>query len=423
MKKVIFLIITIFNILAAPLSALDINNTFYGSVTDYLLSLNGIDPNQGLTTLPILSIPMGGRSEGLATAFAAVADDASFIECNPAGSSMMANTELSFYHNNWIADTKIEGLVFTQRFSNLGIGAGGKWLYVPFTEYNQFGDRASKGFYSEAVAILNCSYNFFSGYYFSGLSLGANVKAAARLVPDFSNDQGTISSGSGSSQSTVVPMFDIGALSRFNFLKWYYSRERNTSIAVVLKNVGFTSQGDPLPTEAVVGVAYKPIRPLQWSFDATVPINLVNPDLSEKPYWATGFSAQITDFLNMRTGLLYKTGNIRLTLGSAVVIDTISVDINYTLDLLTQLQPLNRVSVGAKFNFGDQGRGERAKQVEALYLAGLEAYANGNNDVAIQNWEAALKLDPHYDPAREGLSALFGAEALSQRILDIQKIE
>lgn len=423
MKKVIFLIITIFKILVIPLCALDINNTFYGSATDYLLSLNGMDPNQGLTTLPILSIPMGGRSEGLATAFAAVADDASFIEWNPAGSSMMANTELSLYHNNWIADTKVEGLVFTQRFSNFGIGVGGKWLYVPFTEYNQFGDRASKGFYSEAVGILNGSYNFFSGYYFSGLSLGANLKAAVRLVPDFSNDQGIISSGSGSSQSTVAPMLDIGALSKFNFLKWYYSRERNTSIALVFKNIGFPSQGDPLPTEAVIGVAYKPIRPMQWSFDATVPINLVNSELSERPYWATGFSAQITDFLNLRTGLLYKAGNIRLTLGSAVVIDTISVDINYTLDLLTQLQPLNRVSVGAKFNFGDQGRGERAKQVEALYLAGLEAYANGNTDVAIQNWEAALKLDPRYDPAREGLSALFGAEALTQRILDIQKIE
>jgi hypothetical protein len=417
------LFLNILLVLTLPLYALDINNTFYGSVTDYLLSINGIDDNQGLTSLPVLSIPMGGRSEGLATAFAAVADDASYIEWNPAGSSMLSNTELSFYHNNWIADTKIEGLVYTQRLGNLGIGAGGKWLYLPFTEYNEFGDRASKGFYSETVAILNASYNFFSGYYFSGVSLGTNIKTAIRLVPDYSNDKGSIISGSGASQSTMAPMLDIGALSRFNFMKFYYSRERNSAVALVVKNLGFPAQGDPLPTEAVFGIAYKPIRPIQWSFDTTIPINLVNPELSEKPYWATGLSAQITDFLGMRTGLLFKSGNIRITIGSAILVDTILVDVNYTLDLLTQLQPLNRVSVGAKFNFGDQGRGERAKQVEALYLAGLEAYARGETDTAIQNWEAALKLDPHYDPAKEGLKALIGAEALSKRILEIQKIE
>lgn len=419
--QALFLNILLF--LMLPLYALDINNSFYGSVTDYLLSINGIDANEGLTALPVLSIPMGGRSEGLATAFSAVADDASYLEWNPAGSSMLANTELSFYHNNWIADTKIEGLVYTQRFGNVGLGAGGKWLYLPFTEYNEFGDRASKGFYSEAVAIVNASYNFFSGYYFSGLSLGANVKTALRLVPDYSNDQGSIISGSGASQSVITPMIDVGALSRFNFLKFYYSRERNSAIALVIKNLGFPAQGDPLPTEAVVGLAYKPIRPLQWSFDWTTPINLVYPELSEKPYWATGLSAQITEFLGMRTGLLFKSGNIRITLGSAVLVDTILVDINYTLDLLTQLQPLNRVSIGAKFNFGDQGRAERAKKVEVFYLAGLEAYANGDTDVAIQNWEAALRLDPRYDPAKESLKALLGAETLSQKIIEIQKIE
>lgn len=423
MKRTFHLFLAVYFFLTFPLYALDINNSFYGSVTDYILAINGIDSNQGLTALPVLSIPMGGRSEGLATAFAAVADDASFIEWNPAGSSMMANTELSFYHNNWIADTKIEGLVYTQRFGNFGFSAGGKWLYVPFTEYNDFGDRASKGFYSEAVAILNGSYNFFSGYYFSGLSLGANLKAALRLVPDYSDDQGSIRTGSGASQSALAPMIDIGALSRFNFLKFYYSRERNSSVALVIKNIGFPVQGDPLPTEAVFAVAYKPIRPIQWSFDGTIPINLSDPALSEKPYWATGLSAQITEFLAMRTGLLFKSGNIRITLGSAVLVDTIAVDINYTLDLLTQLQPLNRVSVGAKFNFGDQGRGERAKQVEAYYLAGLEAYARGETESAIKNWEAALKIDPRYDPAKEGLKALLGTEALSKRIQDIQKIE
>ena len=99
------------------------------------------DPNTGLTAFPTLLIPMGGRFEAMGTAFTAVADDASYIESNPAGSASLTYTELSFYHNDWIADTNIESVTFTTRKHNLGIGAAGKFLYVPFTEYNTFGEK------------------------------------------------------------------------------------------------------------------------------------------------------------------------------------------------------------------------------------------------------------------------------------------
>ncbi|MFQ3547836.1 MAG: UPF0164 family protein [Termitinemataceae bacterium] len=427
MKRVQGLLLSIFLVLLEPagfLYSLDIDSSLYGDISDYLISLYGIDNNQGLTALPVLSIPMGGRAEGLATAFSAVADDASFFEWNPAASSQLSRTELSFYHNNWIADTKIEGLVYTQRFNNFGFALGGKWLYVPFTEYNQFGDRASKGFYSESVGIVNLSYNLFSGYYFSGLAVGTNIKAGFRVVPDYSDDlMGEIIKGSGASQSALAIMIDIGLLNRFNILKFYYSRERNAAVALVGKNIGLPVHGDPLPTEFVAGLSYKPIRPLQFSLDATIPINLQDPEFSEKPYWATGVSAVVTEFLSMRAGLLSKTGNVRITLGSTVLVQGWAVDINYTLDLLTQLQPLNRVSVGIKFDLGDMGRSDRAKRVENLYLLGLNAYAEGDTKAAIEYWESALTLDPGFDPAKESLGAILGSEALSKRIQEIQKIE
>jgi hypothetical protein len=407
-----------------PAAALDFDPSGYGSISD----IYGIDDNAGLTAFPVLNVPMGGRSEGMATAFTAVADDLSFIEWNPAGSSMLEYTELGFFHNNWIADTRVEGIVFASRFGDLGYAAGAKWLYTPFSEYNMFGERVSKGYYSEAVATLNVSYNFFSGYYFSGLSVGANLKGAFRFVPDYSDadDQGKSGeriSGSGAEQSAVMGMVDIGLLTRFNFLKMYHARERNTSAALVIRNLGPAVGGDALPTAAVASLAYKPMRPLTLDFDFTVPLNLVDISFSEKPYWAAGMNVNITNFLSMRMGVLGKTGGYRITMGSAVNFGRIAFDLNYSLDLLTQFTPLNRVSIAVRFNFGDQGRKEFSDRIDALYLEGLDAYAEGSYDLAIERWREVLELNPKFAPAREGIELVENSRALDDHMREMQTLD
>jgi hypothetical protein len=405
---------------AAP--ALDSDPGNYGSISDYLDRIYGVDDNAGLTAFPVLNVPMGGRSEGMASAFGAVADDISFLEYNPAGSSMLGRTELAFFHNNWIADTKIEGAVFASRIKDFGYAAGGKWLYTPFTEYNMFGDRVSKGYYSEGVAVLNGSYNFLSGYYFSGISIGASLKGAFRFVPDYADDEGNLLSGSGRSQSAAMVMADLGALTRFDFLKPYSSRERNTSAALVMRNLGPPALGEPLPTVISAALSYKPLRPLLFSFDFSIPVNMTAPEASEKPYWAAGAAVNISSFLSMRAGLLFKAGGIRAALGSAVSLDKFSLDINYTLDLLTQVQPLNRVSVGIRFDLGDQGRKQTADRAEELYLAGLTAYSEEKYTEAQYYFEEALKLNPKFEPAREGLEIIRKLEAVERRIDDLQRL-
>jgi hypothetical protein len=396
----------------------------YGSLSD----IYEVDDNAGLTAFPVLNVPMGGRSEGMATAFTAVADDLSFIEWNPAGSSMLEYTELGFFHNNWIADTRVETVVFASRFGDLGYAAGAKWLYTPFSEYNMYGERVSKGYYSEAVATLNASYNFFSGYYFSGVSLGVNLKGAFRFVPDYSDaddkgNSGKLISGSGLEQSAVMGMADIGLLTRFNFLKMYQARDRNMSAALVMRNLGPPAKGDPLPTAAVASLAYKPIRPLTLDFDFTVPLNLDDISLSEKPYWAAGMNVNITRFLSMRTGVLGKTGGYRVTLGSAVDFGKIALDLNYSLDLLTQFTPLNRVSIAVRFNFGDQGRKELSDRVDALYLDGLDAYTKGDYGLAAERWREALTLNPKFDPAREGIRLVENSRALDDHMREMQTLD
>ena len=395
----------------------------YGNIADYLNSIYGIDDNAGLTAFPVLNIPMGGRSEGMATAFSAVSDDISFIEFNPAGSSMLSKSELAFFHNNWIADSKIEGVAYAARFENLGIAAGAKWLYLPFTEYNSHGERVSNGYYSEGVAVLNASYNFLSGYYFSGLSVGINLKGAFRVMPDYTDNYDNIIAGSGLSQSAFMAMADIGLLTKFDLLKFYASRERNASAAIVIKNLGPPVLGEALPTVINAAISYKPIRPVTIAFDFNYPLNLADISLSELPYMALGLSVNVAEFLSMRAGFLLKAGSSRIVVGSALNLDRISLDVNYTLDLLTQLLPLNRISLAVRFDLGDDGRSQRADKVEELYLMGLDAYSQGNFADARLCWEEALRIDPKYEPARDSLSMLVDREDLTRRIEELYRLD
>ena len=360
------------------------------------------DPNTGLTILPILLVPSGGRYEGMGTAFTAVADDSSFLEANPSASSILESTELSVTHNNWIADTSVEGVIYTVRFNELGIGFGGKYLYVPFTGYGTFGDREAGAYYSESVATVNLSYNFFSNYRFYGLAIGTNLRFAYRNVPNILVPTGY------ASQSALAAVADIGALTRMNFLKFYPSRSKNFSIGAVIKNLGLRVQDENLPTRITAGIAYSPLRPITISYDVDIPIHFGFDaeglaDTLESLTMAGGMDVVLTDFFSMQGGFNYRGSNPGISLGAAVDLPQISIIVNYTLDLATTFEPLDRISIEATLNLGDRGRLALQKRVDEFYLAGVEAYAEGDLEEAIRVWEEAIELDPSYTPAIEFL--------------------
>ncbi|MDR0527210.1 MAG: UPF0164 family protein [Spirochaetaceae bacterium] len=388
----------------------------YGSIHDFFNSLYGTDENAGLTAFPVLNIPMGGRSEGMAGAFSAVCDDISFIDWNPAGSAMLTKTELALFHNNWIADTKIESAVFATRIKRVGLSAAAKWLYTPFTEYDGWGERASKGYYSEAAGTLNFSYNFFPGYYYSGFSIGASLKGFFRSTPE-------LAAYSQASQSAGGFAADFGILTRVNLFKFYDSRDKNTSFALVFRNIGPPVLEEALPGVATAGMSWKPVRPLLISFDASMPVNIMDISLSEKPYFALGLSAMVTRFLSMRAGGMLKAGSARVTVGSSIEIGATAIEVNYTLDLTTQVQPLNRVTVGVRLDLGDGGRAAAAKIVDSKYLAGLDAYSSGDDEKAMEFFNAALEINPFFDPALEGVAAIKRYRELQQRIKKMESLE
>jgi hypothetical protein len=395
----------------------------YPSVYEIIYSLFALDPNEGLTTFLSTLVPMGGSAESMGMAFTAVASDASFLELNPAGSAVLDRTQFAFYHNNWIADTRIEGIVYTMRLGTLGLSVGGKWLYLPFTEYSDFAERVGTGYYSEAIGMANASIHLFPGYYFFGIAVGANAKLAYRSMPDFSNDDGVIIPGSGGEQSAVAIMADFGALTRFNLFKVYSSREKNFSVGMALKNFGPAVKGEPLPTVATAGVAYNFLKPIQVSADVSQPLNLLDLSLSETFFWGVGYRMTITDFWKLQAGLLVKGGNPRISVGAAIDFSPLTLEVNYTLDLTTQFTALNRMSIEARFDMGDFGRSVKSARAEDLYLKGLDAYASGDLELAISLWNESLKLNPFFDPARENRDTAMVSLELRKRILDQQRIE
>ncbi|MCA1754835.1 MAG: UPF0164 family protein [Spirochaeta sp.] len=345
----------------------------------------------GLTTLPVLLIPIGGRYEGMGTAYTAVSDDAGYFDANPAASAMLRYTEFSLFHNNLIADANLEGLSYTSRRNNFGFGTASKLIHVPFTEYDRYGDQVNAIRYLEGMTGINLSYRFLHDFYFEGIAVGSNLKVGYRHVPE------VIEPG----QSGLGFMGDFGMLTRFNVLKFYNARERNLSLGISVRNLGPPVLDEPLPTLVTAGIGYKPLRPWLLSFDVLYPIQPFNDQPAEYPGFGVGTALQVTNFFSIQTGFLYRGANPRTSLGASVELRRVRLTANYTLDLTTQLGAVDRFSVEAAFNFGDRGRSMRRAEAEEFYLDSIVAFAEGRLETAVELAGDAVEIDPAFTPARE----------------------
>ncbi|NCN05318.1 MAG: UPF0164 family protein [Spirochaetales bacterium] len=386
----------------------DFYDSFFGAL-DILPS-----ENIGRTTFPILSTPSGGRREALGTAFTALADNSTYIESNPAGSAILDFTELSIFHNNLIADVSVESLVFTLRQRDLGLGIGLKFLHLPFTSYGSRGEQLASAVYSEGVVTINGSYNLFSNFYFGGLSLGVNVKLGYRSIPATLYRE--VTGLEGVDQSAIGFIADLGMLTRFNFLKGYTARDKNFSLGAALLNVGPLVKNEALPTRFTFGIGYRPLRFIQISGDFILPIRFDDPSESESPGFSVGLGIQTTPFLAIQTGFLLIGGNPRLTLGTEILLDVFSLNVNYTLDRTTQIGKIDRFSFQLGLNLGDGGRLTLRQRVDALYLQALRSLADSNFTEVIALCEQTLDLDPGFTPAIETLKTARESYELEQEL-------
>lgn len=391
-------------------SAVDFADIYYFFGEESLYSLE----NTGLAIFPTLIIPSGGEFEGMGQAYTAVARDASFFDANPAASATLELTELTFVHNNWIADASIDGMLYTYRTGDLGLAAGGKFLHIPFTEYDALSRQVSSGRYSEGTVGLNVSYNFMRDFDYPGLSVGATVKTAYRYIPQqIAPDQ-----------SAVGFAADMGVLTRFDFLKQFSSRSPNFAVGLAARNMGPPIRNEPLPSQVTTGVAYSPVRPVVIATDLIVPVSLAPGVGAPLPGVAIGGSVRVTPFFTAQTGLLLRFTGSRFSMGATIDLADISIDVNYNLDLATQLANLDRFSVQARLNFGDEGRGALRDLVDKYYLEAWQASAIGDVERAIEYSRRALELDPTFTPAQELLSVSLDTRQLQQdlRAIDLESI-
>ena len=376
-----------------------------------------LDPNEGATSFRSLLLPFGGRTESLGNAYTGFCDDIGYLRYNPAAGSIQKETQVALFHNSWIADSKLETLAFTTRFKSiphLSYGGYISCFYLPFTEYDLFGDRVAGNYYTETVGALNVSYNILAGYDFKGLAAGLTVKGAWRGMPDYTdNDTGAIISGSGFSQSALAIMADLGFMLQFNFLKFYSSRDPNVRIGFSAQNIGVSLTGfgselkrdDPLPTTVSAGISVRLIKPITVSVDFVQPLNLYDMGTYLIPYFNSGVSVQFASFVSFLAGFSIKGANPRISTGLEFEVAKIRLNLNYTLDLTSSLAPLNRISLSAKLLLGDKGRSITDAQVDEYYKLGLKYYADAKWEDAILVWQEALKLNKRFDPAIQGIQS------------------
>lgn len=395
------------------------------------------DDNEGTTGFRSLNIPSGGRVESLGTAFTGLCDDISFFDYNPAASAVLEQSEIAVFHNAWIADSAMETLAATRRHGNLGYGGQIKCFYVPFTEYNLFGDKLTGSYYSETSAIFNMAYNFLSGYTFKGIAVGFNAKAAWRYVPDYTNNQtNEVISGSGLEQSALAILADAGMLMSFNLFKMFQDRRPNFRIGLALNNAGLALTGfgdsikidDPVSSRLSAGLSYRPFSKFLISMEIRQPLNLQDLGTTGKFAAASGLELAISDKFSVETGFLIQGGNPRISLGSEFEILKMKMDVCYTFDLTSSSNPVNHISLSAKLKFGDRGRNNLLEKADEKYIDGIRLYAAGEYTEAILKFNEAIKLaktfplNIRYEPAIEARNMAITFNRNKKALENIQNI-
>ena len=388
----------------------------------FLINFN-IFAGQNFTSFPSLNIPAGGRCESLGTAMTAMCDDPSFMDYNPAVSSILKETQAAVFHNSQISGGSMETITGTTRFNNFGTGFQLKTFFSPLSRYNLSGTKNSSNYYSETSLAINTSYNFFSGYDFKGLAAGISLRSTWRNMPDYTDS------------SALAFTADFGLLMRFNFFKEFSSDMPNLSVGLAANNIGFFLTGfksglkteKNLPSKISIGLSYRPIKKLLVNLEFRQPINLKNILLSESFAVAAGLEFSFTDFFDVEGGILFQDGKTKLSTGTQFSFQKIQMSLSYacTLDSITQE---HSVSLAAKINLGDKGRAQNDEQVKKLYAEGIELYAKGEKEnmlKAIEKWEEAKKLSAStgikFDPAIKAIKTAKELISLHQQIISVEK--
>lgn len=387
-KKFIIIFIVFLSIFSNVINAdATFENNFLNGYLDFENFFIQLDGDYGMTFFPFLNSGYGGREAAFAGAFTAVADDISSLESNPAATSVLDTTELFLSHNKLFGDVNYNALAYSMRLNNLGFGIGARVLYFPFTHYDKYGLTVSSGIISYSVITMNASYNFLRSYQHFGLAAGGNIKLYIYHIPEEIAE----------SQSRVNASFDLGLLTRFNFLKAYHMREKNFSIGFSVKNLGAFTDNDPPPTTLSFGISYKPISQFMIATDFSYLINY-----SEETYknWSASFALEwiFIKQASLTAGFKLKS-NPSFALGLNLNFENFRITAAYTPDFVD----VSQFKISATLKLGDLGRKKFIEDIEKSYTKAMNQINNGEHEIAKSLLENILKKYPHFNPAKSTL--------------------
>ena len=291
----------------------------------------------GISTAQFLKISVGSRATAMGDAFVAVANDASALYWNPAGLVQTKENQITFSHNEWVADIKHEFAGTVYHFSeNDALGFSITSLHMKdmpvTTEFNPFG---TGEYFTVGDLALSLSY---SKKLTTQFSFGATVRYIESTM-DKLKMRGV--------------MIDLGT--------YYWTGLGTTRFAVTVTNFGnqLTTDGKILlwgkreknewqefspPTMFRIGFAFEPYMTDVHRVTSSIQLNHPN-DNSENVSLGVEYAWKNLFFL--RSGYRFNADSKNYTFGAGIKVPTgiANVTFNYSFANLNELGSAHRLSI------------------------------------------------------------------------------
>jgi len=314
----------------------------------------------GTAAAVFLEIPVGATAIGMGGAFVSVANDASSLYWNPAGSARLLRNELMVTHTSWIAETKFDFAGFVLPLGEIGT------LGFSLTSLSM-----------EDMKVTTVEMPDGTGEYFSAGDMAAGISYSRMLTDRFSigftakyirqsiwhESAEAFAVDAGTSFSTdLFGGMTIGAtLSNFGTKMQISGRDTRTFIRIDPAKQG---SNDRIPTALEMeswdlplllqfGVSTNVIK--KENYRLTIAADALHPsDNNESMNMGTEFAYQ--DFLFLRAG--YKSlflseheGGFAFGVGvaSSSLVSMLSVKFDYAYRDMGRLEGVHTFSVGAQF--------------------------------------------------------------------------
>lgn len=294
----------------------------------------------GTSALTFLKIGIGSRGVAMGGAFVSVADDASCLYWNPAGTAQMENSEFYVSRIEWPADIQYDffGIVYkySQNFS-LGLSAG--FLHTDAmdvtTEYMPHGT-GEQFYYSDHFVGLSASQRVTEHF-----SWGLTFKYVEENIADVSSQ---------------TPMIDIGT--------FYWTGFKSLRFAVALTNFGpevaFKGAYDkpvieggtikskykdfPLPTIFRLGSA---MELMDTKFQRLTVSGQLNHPVDNVETFSIGFEAALAKFLYLRGGLNINDAeeDFNIGFGLNIPLGKKNLALDYSFTSMTYLTDIQCITI------------------------------------------------------------------------------